>query len=409
MTRIRPHRALWVAAAISVCASGPAVLTQPPATRPSEASQERIKVGVDLVTTPLTIRGRNGQFLPDIKPAEIEIFEDGVRQTMVTFSLSHGGRLFNVGQPPPSTNASGFILPPLRPAKDTSGRVFLIFIDDLHLRFDLTPRVRDLYERITTQLIHDGDLVSVVSTGPSSIAIDLTYDRKRLDAAKNKITGSGLRARDVIDVPSGADGPPEVRYRANVAFRTAYDVVEQFEALHDRRKSVIYLSSGYDLNPFPEDRAKQEAERSGAADSNPFGQQKTTFSEADIVSQMSELTRAAVRSNVVVYTIDPRGLVAGPDISDPVDMAAYQRHVSKTQDTLRVIAEQTGGRAIVNQNDFNAALQLIDAETSDYYIVGYYSTNTDQSKRRRKIEIRVARAGADVTHRTEYTLHPIRH
>ena len=109
---------------------------------------------------------------------------------------------------------------------------------------------------------------------------------------------------------------------------------------------------------------------------------------------------------MVIYTIDPRGLTGGPDIDQPVDMVSYQRHVSKTQDTLRVLAEQTGGRAIVNRNDFDAALDLVDRDTSDYDMLGYYSSNPDQSRRRRTIEIKVRRPGVEVRHRTEYSLKP---
>lgn len=113
-----------------------------------------------------------------------------------------------------------------------------------------------------------------------------------------------------------------------------------------------------------------------------------------------------MRANVAIFTIDPRGLTAGPDISQPIDHVVYQRHVSKTQDTLRVLAEQTGGRAIVNSNDFDRGLDRIDSETSDYYVIGYYSTNTDRAKRRRTVELKVSRAGARVQHRTEYVLKP---
>jgi VWFA-related protein len=85
---------------------------------------------------------------------------------------------------------------------------------------------------------------------------------------------------------------------------------------------------------------------------------------------------------------------------------SYQRHLSKTQNTLRVLAEQTGGTAVVNQNDFEKALDRIDAETSDYYMLGYYSNNQDPLRRRRRIEIKVKRPDTDVRYRTEYSLKP---
>ncbi len=51
-------------------------------------------------------------------------------------------------------------------------------------------------------------------------------------------------------------------------------------------------------------------------------------------------------------------------------------------------------------------IDRVDAETSDYYMLGYYSSNADQSRRRRKIEIKITRPGVEVRHRTEYTLKP---
>ncbi len=76
----------------------------------------------------------------------------------------------------------------------------------------------------------------------------------------------------------------------------------------------------------------------------------------------------------------------------------------KSQDSLRVIADLTGGIAVVNQNDFDKALKRIDAETSDYYVLGYYSSNPDPTKRTRKIEVKVKRDGVDVWSRTSYSM-----
>ena len=58
-----------------------------------------------------------------------------------------------------------------------------------------------------------------------------------------------------------------------------------------------------------------------------------------------------------------------------------------------MLADLTGGIAVVNQNDFDKALKRIDAETSDYYVLGYYSNNPDPLKKRRSIEIKVNTPG----------------
>ena len=61
----------------------------------------------------------------------------------------------------------------------------------------------------------------------------------------------------------------------------------------------------------------------------------------------------------------------------------------------------------MNRNDFTAALKRIDGETSDYYVLGYYSTNGDPSKKRRTIEIRTKqKAKLQLTYKTSYTLKP---
>ena len=59
---------------------------------------------------------------------------------------------------------------------------------------------------------------------------------------------------------------------------------------------------------------------------------------------------------------------------------------------------------MVNNNDFDAAIRRIDAETSDYYVVGYYSNNSDPNQWRRRLEITVAREDVDVWSRTAYEL-----
>jgi VWFA-related protein len=414
-------RTLGVCALATALISGPSLFAQNAPAAPQGANpQQVIRTGVELITTDVIVRDSRGQFIADLKKDEFEVFEDGVKQQLVSFTLTHGGRVFNVAAPPPPPPQEGIILPPPRPTNDAAGRIFLIFVDDLHLDFRNTGRIRELFKKIAKELIHEGDMFGIVSTGPSSLSIDLTYDRKRLDQAITKITGSGLAPKDILDVPEGAQGPPEVRYRAHVAFSTANDIIAQLAQIHNRRKAFIYVSNGYDFNPFKDTRAKQEAERFGrvndgsgdgsgsnndqSSDSDPFLKQSNKFHEADLVSDLSWLTRNANRANVTMYTIDPRGLVGMPDLDEKIDMVEWQNYVRTSQDSLRTIAELTGGYAAVNQNDFDKALKRIDAETSDYYVIGYYSNNPDPRKRNRSIEVKVTRPDLNVMHRKSYTL-----
>ena len=140
--------------------------------------------------------------------------------------------------------------------------------------------------------------------------------------------------------------------------------------------------------------------------------QGNQFNDAELSMRLAELTRQANRANATFYTFDPRGLVAGQDIDEPVDPVEWESHLRKQQDSIRVLAELTGGIAVVNTNDFSKALKRIDAETSDYYVLGYYSTNPDPTQRRRQIEIRINKKDAEgsnleVMYRREYTLKPL--
>jgi VWFA-related protein len=415
-----------VALAVGLSAQTPA---QPPATTGATQQNPTFRVQVDLVTNDIVVRDEKGNFIPDLKQDEFEVYEDGIKQDITSMTVVTGGRVTNVMAPPPPPPPEGIILPPSRPKTDVSGRIFLFFVDDLHLQFHNTGRVRELFKKISKELVHDGDMFGIVSSGPSSIAIDMTYDKTRLDEAIKKIAGSELKPTDIINGPSGAEGPSEVRYRAHVAFSTVNDLLGNLNSVHNRRKALIYVSDGYDFNPFQDARlgtmdpsspfaqnefrrAENQMQNSDGTTSNgtdPFTQQQKqseTFADADLARELGELTREANRSNVTMYTIDPRGLVGMGDIDEQVDPQQWAEFVRKSQDSLRVIAEETGGIAIVNQNDFSKALKRIDAETSDYYVLGYYSKNPDPTKRRRQVEVKITRKGAQPWFRKEYVLKP---
>ena len=182
---------------------------------------------VDLVTNDIIVRDEKGNFVPDLKKDEFEIWEDGVKQDITSMTVVTGGKVNNLLAPPPPPPPKGIILPPTRPRNDVSGRIFLFFVDDLHMQFHNTGRIRELFKRISKELVHDGDMFGIVSSGPSSIAVDMTYDKNRLEEAIKKIAGNELKPTDIINGPSGAEGPSEVRYRAHVAFSTVNDVLKQ--------------------------------------------------------------------------------------------------------------------------------------------------------------------------------------
>ena len=212
--------------------------------------QPTFRAGVTLVTTDVIVRDREGIFVSDLTRNDFRIFEDDVEQDIVSMVLIYGGRVFNQLQPAPVAQ-EGIILPSSRPVDDTAGRIFVLFVDDLHLTPSRTPKIRQIFEEIGDSLVHQGDLFGIISTGPSSLSIDMTYDRELLYAAGNRIMGDALSVRDQVQSLDTWRGPSEVLYRAHVAFKTARSVLRNLEAVNDRRKVFIYLSEGIRLRSVP--------------------------------------------------------------------------------------------------------------------------------------------------------------
>jgi VWFA-related protein len=411
--------------------------TTPPPQNPAAPRGPDFRARVDLITNDIVVRDSKGNFVPDLKPEDIQVYEDGVLQELVSMTVVTGGRVYNPMAPPTASAPEGIILPKQRrTVSDVSGRIFLFFVDDQHLQFGNTSRVRQLFQKISKELVHDGDLFGIVSSGPSSIQVDMTYDRTQLDQAINKMTGNELKPTEIINSSGGPGGPSEIRYRAHVAFDTMLDGLKNLEQVHNRRKALVWVSDGYDFapykdarygtmdpnSPFEQNQTAQARNQAAQAASSNGGQQfdpntdpdviqqkqSEEFADADLSRELYEVTQAANRANTTIYTIDPRGLVGPlPDLDENVDPQQYAETIRKTQDSLRTLAEETGGIAVVNTNDFTKALKRVDAETSDYYVIGYYSKNPDILKRRRTIDIRLARPGLTVNFRKEYVLKPL--
>lgn len=420
--------ALGGAVIAALLAQTPGTAAQSPAPAPAQGAPT-FRVQIDAVSMDVIVKDDQGRFVPDLKEEDFEVYEDGVKQDISSMTMSHGGRVTNVLEAAPPPPPEGIILPPVQRVADTSGRIFLFFVDDLHLQFQSSGRVRQLFKKIEKDLVHEGDLFGIVSSGPSSISIDMTYDRKRMDEAIEKIAGSGLKPSEIISRGSGTEGPTELRHNAHVAFATMQEALDNLEKVHNRRKALVWVSEGYDFNPFQDSRfglrdpsspfAQNQSNVMHNTQDNGDGtasqaidpivrqqQQSETFSDSDLAFELAEITRAANRANTTIYTIDPRGLIAGSDIDEQVDPTEWSAYVRKSQDSMRVLAEETGGLAVVNMNNFDKALQQIDASSSDYYVLGYYSSNPDPTKRRRQIDVKVLRKGIQVFSRKEYVLKP---
>ena len=155
--------------------------------------------------------------------------------------------------------------------------------------------------------MHDGDLVAVVSSGPSYIAIDPTYDKKMVLEAVGKIRGSGLIPAEIFKMLESSQGPGDIRARAQMAFYSAYNILGELEQVNNKRKAVIYISTGYDFDPFAEGRAGKDRIQGGRfsdpllelidEEDNPYFKMGAVTADIDLHKLMRELVLSANRAN----------------------------------------------------------------------------------------------------------------
>jgi VWFA-related protein len=382
-----------------------------------------------------------GQFVPGLSINDFKVFEDGVEQKPQFFQAVVGGRNFSTPVSLASHTAStnGLILPAAPPPVDSSGRIVVVFIDDMHLQTADTPIAKRVLQIMRDTLLHDGDRITIVGTGYSGIdnyplMYYYAHNHARLDEAINKVYGSAMSPEEIVNASQTETGPAGLRYNMDTAFRTAYGVLDQLEKITNQRKAFIYLSTGYDLDPFKDSRLQAQQNgydhlnKPGASSTdsgvntstqgnpqlqqsdiygNPFSTQIGEFSETDLMREMAELIRAAKRADTAFYTVDPRGLVSSlPPGMTSLTLQEWSDYVQMSTGTLRALAEQTGGIAGVNTNDFKGFFQRVDADFSDYYELGYTSTDIDPMRKTRKIEIKVQRPNVTVLQRRDsYSLH----
>jgi VWFA-related protein len=383
---------------------------------PTPQQPRVIRSTIDIVSSDVVVRDAKGQFIPGLTAKDFAVYEDGVLQQIIAFNASVGGRIVAEMAPPPEKPApEGIVLPRSSRTPSSPGRIFIIFIDDLHLQGSDTAMVKKVLGLIRDNLLHEEDLIGLVSSGYSSIAVDVGPDpqHRRFNAAIDKVMGAALSYREIINGSQTIEGPSGLKANAFTAFRVSWEILEQLEKVSNRRKAFIYVSSGYDFNPLTDSRfkaymdlyARPQSDPAGAPPINIFERGHQQFSDSDLNMALGELVRRAVRANVTFYPIDPRGLIGGPPAEVDLTNDEWTRFVNTSVSSLDVMANETGGFAVTRTNGFEQAIQKIDNDLSDYYMVGYQSSNPDPMKIRRRIEVKVNRAGARVTtHKSSYMI-----
>lgn len=376
-----------------------------------------VKITTNLIQLDVTVTDSKGRVVTDLKPEEIEIFENGEKQKITNFSFITSVR--EKVEKPKEKDPLTVPEPPKVLREQQVRRTIALVVDDLSMSFESVYYTRRALKKFVDEQMRDGDLVAIIRTGAGIGALQqFTADKRMLYAAIEKVKwnpmgGGGVSAFAQLEakVDTGLPTPtPEVGERTlegiereNRDFRSSVFASGTLGAINyvvlgmadlPGRKSIILMSDGFTL----------------------FSQGATGFRESSrIMDSLRRLIEMANRASVVINTIDPRGLqytgltaadnTNGYSLED-VNQAISDRsdQLRDTQDGLNYLAQQTGGIAIRNNNDLSGGVQRIIDDLS-YYLIAYEpdSDTFDPAKRRfNKLAVKVLRPGLKVRYRSGF-------
>ncbi len=404
------------------------------------------KAGVSFVHVDVYPRS-NGRIVDDLRQDELEVFEDGVRQTIETFE--------HVRPRLPGTQSEraepGNVRESDEAASDPHTRLFVVFFDTLHMfgyhgsegeaqtedtkdrpAFSFAPRA-NWYDPRTAgravsafvrQLVGGDDLIAV--TTPETPVQKLLFTRRPSSLDGFLESGGEWEKRflegysEDIERQYVACYPPEVGKSSGIAatmiarrremrvLDSLHELVTHLQDLRETRKAVILVSEGWTLFTPAAGLGRSTIGSPGQGPEGPMGGVRPPGSQvqagddlwlrcaADLSMLLSldnertfaQLLGDAGRANVTFYPVDPQGLPARPE--------------RRRLNSLQSLADETDGFVIGNSNDVRPGLERIRDDVSSYYLLGYNSTNRKFDGRFRKITVRVKRPGVAVRARRGY-------
>jgi VWFA-related protein len=442
---IAASSALVAIAASPITSQGQPPPPQPP---PPTFRTEANYVRVDVYPT-----DRNGAPVSDLAQEDFEILENGVPQKIEQFErvLIRGNLPQEMRREPDSVEAGR------QAAQNPRARVFVVFLDVNHVSIESSHHIRQPLIDALNRLIGPDDVFAVMT--PEMSARDITFARRTTTiegfltrywtwGERNQISKDPVEDQYRVCYPGL--GPSEQchdddrgiademieRRREKHSLDALSDLVRYLRGVREERKGILVVTEGWRLFGPDQTLARQlgcrvpkttvgvdprtgrltadaavpglgtsmlkcEADRQALAHIN---------DEQDFRALLDEANGA----NASFYPIDPRGLaVFDEPISKPttglprpgsttiVPPAIDQARLRGRHESLRVLALNTDGLAIVDSNDLNNGLRRVVDDLSSYYLLGYYSTGKLDG-RFHPITVRVKRSGVQVRARRGY-------
>jgi VWFA-related protein len=365
--------------------------TQPPAQQPSDATA-KFETTSQLVVLDVTVTDKSGKPIEGLTAKDFTVTEDGVTQTI---KVCDPQKMVDTATPPPVTTPAKPLdsgrakvdsLTPVQIATEAPGDVRYRDRRLLVLYFDMgaMPPPDQLAAetaaiKFVSKNMQGPDLMAVMSFSDGvHVLQDFTDDKDQLLKVINKLfvgEGSGFDETTADDSSAdtgtafGEDDTEFNLFNTNRQLAALQTAVKMLGALNEK-KALVYFASGLSLNGV------------------------------DNQAQFQAATNAAVRANVTIFAVDSRGLVAQPPLGDathgsPGGVGMYNGNSSmagamnlqKTQDSMYALATDTGGKALLDNNDLGEGIIEAEKSIGDYYILGYYSLNTKMDGKYRRIKL----------------------
>ncbi|MGD0776745.1 MAG: VWA domain-containing protein [Candidatus Solibacter sp.] len=351
----------------------------------------KFEVNSQLVVVNVSAKDKNGAPLDGLKAADFTITEDGKAQQIKVFEYQRleETALAAAAVKPDATpaaapvNVAANAIAPAKPGevKYKDRRLMVMFFDQAGMPVADQIRAQQAALKFVKSQITPSDLVAVMSYVTSlNVLQDFTADRDVLTKVIRGLTASDT---GMANGSTGDDSEADTgaAYTADDSEFNIFNTDRQLAALESavrmlgslpEKKALVYFASGM------------------------------TRTGIDNQAQMRATINAAIRNNVTFYPVDARGLVATAPLGDatqgsPGGQGMYSGSSQRTaqsnfqaqQETLYTLATDTGGKALLDNNDLSLGMVQAQKDISSYYILGYYSGNiaTDGHYRRIKVQV----------------------
>ena len=354
---------------------------------PSATAQQQqpfsIRVDTQLVVETVVVKDKDGKNLEGLIDKDFTVTEDGVPQTISVFQFE---RLEDTPAPAPPAGAqqpAAEVVQPKIPTQITppapgdsryrDRRLLVLFFDLMNVSPADQLRAFTAADKFIRTQMKTPDLVAIMSFAAGSVKVlqDFTNDQEALFAVLQKLIYPDDNYNDTADT-GAAFGQDNSEFnifntdRQLAALQTAVNMLK----LVNEQKSLVYFAGGLRLNG------------------------------TDNQAQLRATINAAIRSNVAFFPVDARGLVATLPLGDATrpstggigvfngNMAMSSiTNFQRSQDSLYALASDTGGKALLDNNDLAAGIVQAEQAITSYYVIGYYPSNTNLDGKFRRVKI----------------------